>query len=91
MAAFVCPGITPFSGNLNLAILLIQKKCKKTIRAVLVTVPLIITFLGVLPERFLFLEKDLLLNLGLLVELVEVVHNDGDGERDAQHSANRAR
>jgi hypothetical protein len=54
------------------------------------TVPLIITFLGVLPECFLFLEKDLLLNLGLLVELVEVVHNDGDGKRDAQHSANRA-
>jgi hypothetical protein len=54
------------------------------------TVPLIITFLGVLPECFLFLEKDLLLNLGLLVELVEVVHNDGDGKRDAKHSANRA-
>ncbi len=51
------------------------------------TVPLIITFLGVLPKCFLFLEKDLLLNLGLLVEFVEVVHNDGDGKRDAQYSA----
>jgi hypothetical protein len=64
-----------------------QKQCKNTIRAVLMTVPLIITFLGVLPKCFLFLEKDLLLNLGLLVEFVEVVHNDGDGKRDAQYSA----
>ena len=48
------------------------------------------TFFGIFPQGFLLLEEDLLLNLGLLVELVEVVDDDGDGEGDAEHAADRA-
>ena len=48
------------------------------------------TSLGLLPGRFLLFGEDLLLNLGLLVELVEVVDDDGDGEGDAEHAADRA-
>ena len=50
-----------------------------------------ITSLGLLPRGFLLLGQDLLLYLGLLVELVEVVHDDGDGEGDAEHPADRTR
>ena len=49
-----------------------------------------LTSLCVLPGRFGFLCFDLLLNLGLLIELVEVVHNDRDGKRDTEHSADGA-
>ena len=45
-----------------------------------------LTSLCVLPGRFGFLSFDLLLNLGLLIELVEVVHNDRDGEGDTENS-----
>jgi len=38
------------------------------------------TSLGVLPGGFLLLSPDLLLDLGLLVELVEVVHDNRDGQ-----------
>ena len=48
------------------------------------------TSLGLLPGGFLLFGEDLLLNLGLLVELVEVVDDDGDGEGDAEHAADRA-
>ena len=44
------------------------------------------TFFGIFPQGFLLLEEDLLLNLGLLVELVEVVDDDGDREGDAEHA-----
>ena len=49
-----------------------------------------LTSLCVLPGCFGFLSFDLLLNLGLLIELVEVVHNDRDGKRDTEHSADGA-
>ena len=48
------------------------------------------TSLGLLPGGFLLFGEDLLLNLGRLVELVEVVDDDGDGEGDAEHAADRA-
>ena len=38
-----------------------------------------LTFLSLLPGRLTFLQSDLLLNLGLLVEFIEVVDDDGDG------------
>ena len=47
-----------------------------------------LTSLCVLPRSFRLLCLDLLLNLGLLIELVEVVHNDGDRQRDAENSTN---
>ena len=37
------------------------------------------TSVSVLPRGLSFLRLDLLLNLRLLVDVVEVVHNDGDG------------
>ena len=37
------------------------------------------TSVSVLPRGFSFLRLDLLFNLRLLVDVVEVVHNDGDG------------
>ena len=49
------------------------------------------TFYGIVPSRLFLLRSDLLLDLGLLVELVEVVDNDGDGQRDAEHPADGAR
>jgi hypothetical protein len=49
------------------------------------------TFFSVFPQGFLFLKEDLLLYLGLLVELVEVVDDDGDGQGDAQHAADGTR
>ena len=49
------------------------------------------TFYGIIPSRFFLLRSDLLLDLGFLVELVEVVDNDGDGEGDAEHPADGAR
>ena len=42
------------------------------------------------PARHLLLLGDLVLDLGLLVQLVEGVHDDGDGERDDQHPADGA-
>ena len=55
--------------------------------------PLILelTSFSVLPGGFLLLGVDLFLDLGLLVELVKVVDNDGDGQRDAEDSANGTR
>ena len=38
------------------------------------------TSVCVLPGRFSFLCLDLFLNFGLLVDVVEVVDNDGDGQ-----------
>ena len=52
---------------------------------------MIITFYRIIPSRLFLLRSDLLLDLGLLVELVEVVDNDGDGQRDAEHPADGAR
>ena len=47
--------------------------------------------LRVLPELvpggLLLLSLDLLLYLGLLVELVEIVDDDGDGQTDAEYAA----
>ena len=47
-----------------------------------------LTSLCVLPRSFRLLCLDLLLNLGLLIELVEVVHDDRDRQRDAENSTN---
>ena len=52
---------------------------------------MIITFYGIIPSRLFLLRSDLLLNLCLLVELVEVVDDDGDGQGDAEHPADGAR
>ena len=41
------------------------------------------------PEGIGLLQFDLLLNFGFFVELVEIVHNDGDGQRDAEHPTDR--
>ena len=49
------------------------------------------TSFSVLPGGLLLLGVYLLLYLGLLVELVEVVDDDGDGQRDAQHAADGTR
>jgi len=46
---------------------------------------------GFFPRGFLPLGLDLLLDLGLLVELVEVVDDDGDGQADAEDAADGAR
>ena len=46
-----------------------------------------LTSLGLIPRGLVLLEPDLLLDLGLLVELVEVVDDDGDGQGDAEHPA----
>ena len=43
-----------------------------------------------LPRRLLPLDFDLLLDFGLLVKLVEVVDDDGNRERDAEHAADSA-
>ena len=50
-----------------------------------------VTSFSLFPRCSLLLCKYLLLNLGLLVELVEVVDNDGDGEGDAEHAADGTR
>ena len=50
-----------------------------------------VTSFSLFPRCSLLLCKYLLLNLGLLVELVEVVDNDGDGQGDAEHPADGAR
>ena len=42
------------------------------------------------PASHLFLLDDLVLDLGLLVELVEGVHDDGDGQGYDQHSTDGA-
>ena len=49
------------------------------------------TFYRIIPSRLFLLRSDLLLNLCLLVELVEVVDDDGDGQGDAEHPADGAR
>ena len=49
-----------------------------------------ITSLGILPRGLLLLGHNLLLDLGLLVELVEVVYDEGDGQGDAEHTADSA-
>ena len=41
------------------------------------------------PEGIGLLQFDLLLNFGFFVELVEIVHNDGDGQGDAEHPTDR--
>ena len=48
-----------------------------------------LTSLCVLPRSFRLLCLDLLLNLRLLVDVVEVVHDDRDRQRDAENSTNR--
>ena len=50
----------------------------------------ILTFPPLIPQRLCLLQSDLLLDLGLFVELVEVVDNDGDGQGDAEHPADGA-
>ena len=50
----------------------------------------VFTSFSLFPGGLIFLETDLLLNLGLLVELVEVVDNDGDGQGNAQHTTQSA-
>ncbi len=50
-----------------------------------------ITPLCLLPRGLLPLHLDLLLDLGLLVELVEVVHDDRDREGDAEDAADCTR
>jgi hypothetical protein len=51
---------------------------------------IVCTSLGVLPGSFLLLGHNLLLDLGLLVELVEIVDDNGDGEGDTEHPADGA-
>ena len=46
------------------------------------------TSVCVLPGRFSFLRLDLFLNFGLLVDVVEVVDNDGDGQWYTEDSTN---
>ena len=48
---------------------------------------MVLTSISILPRGLGLLSFDLLLNLGLLVDVVEVVHNDRDRKRDAEHSA----
>ena len=50
-----------------------------------------VTSFSLFPRCSLLLCQYLLLNLCLLVELVEVVDNDGDGQGDAEHAADGAR
>ena len=50
-----------------------------------------VTSFSLFPGCSLLLCKYLLFNLGLLIELVEVVDDDGDGERDAEHAADGTR
>ena len=45
------------------------------------------TSISILPRGLSLLSLDLLLNLRLLVDVVEVVHDDGNGERDTENSA----
>ena len=52
---------------------------------------MIFTFYGIIPSRFFLLRSDLLLYLCLLIELVEVVDDDGDGQGDAEHPADGTR
>ena len=56
--------------------------------SVLHTFPLrlLCVFSQLVPRGFLLLRRDLFLDLGLLVELVEVVDDDWNGQRDAEHS-----
>ena len=49
------------------------------------------TFYRIIPSRLFLLRSDLLLDLGFLIELVEVVDNDGDGQGDAEHAADGTR
>lgn len=46
------------------------------------------TSFSFLPAGLLSLHVNFFLYFGLLIELVEVVHYDGDGERDAEDSTN---
>ena len=48
---------------------------------------LVRVFSQLIPRGFLLLRRDLLLYLGLLVELVEVVDDDGDWQTDAEYTA----
>ena len=48
---------------------------------------MVLTSISILPRGLCLLSFDLLLNLGLLVDVVEVVHNDRDRKRDAENSA----
>ena len=51
---------------------------------------LTLAFSLVIPEWLGLFEFNLLLNFGFFVEFVEVVYDDGDGQRDAENSADRA-
>ena len=44
------------------------------------------TSFGLLPGRLVLLKSNFLFNLGLFIELVKVVYNDGDWQSNAQHS-----
>ena len=48
------------------------------------------TFYGIIPSRLFLLRSDLLLYLGLLIELVEVVDDDWNGQRDTENPADSA-
>ena len=50
----------------------------------------LLTPFRLLPRGALSLRLNFLLDFRLLVELVEVVHDYGDGEGNAEHAANRA-
>jgi len=49
-----------------------------------------VTSASVLPRRSCLLGFDFLLNLGFLINVVEVVDDDGDGKGDAEDSADCA-
>ena len=44
-----------------------------------------LAFFLLIPEGVGLLQLNLLLNFGFFVKLVEVVYDDGDGQRDAEH------
>ena len=48
-----------------------------------------LAFLLLVPEGVGLLQLNLLLNFGFFVKLVEVVYDDGDGQRDAEHPTDR--
>ena len=48
-----------------------------------------LAFSLLLPQRLGLLQFDLLLNFGFFVKLVEVVHNDGDWQRNAENPTYR--
>ena len=48
-----------------------------------------LAFFLLIPEGVGLLQLNLLLDFGFFVELVEVVYDDGDGQRDAEHPTDR--